>query len=211
MNQGRRAFILKSLGAGIVCGTAPGPIIPNFLRAAEDEQLKTIEAWMHRWMAVENKDVIGALHVSRFADPMYFLLKPITWKPNPDQSAYPQITVPIGFVTDFASIPRVFWSLLRPDGLYTYPAIVHDYLYWTQTTSKDVADNILRLGMGDFGISRATITTVYEAVKSGGGGAWKSNAQLKAAGEKRVLKEFPNDPRTRWGDWKKDPQHFSQV
>jgi hypothetical protein len=35
------------------------------------------------------------------------------------------ITVPHGFVTDFASIPQPFWSLLSPHGLYSKAAIVH--------------------------------------------------------------------------------------
>src|SRR5215217_6020711 len=107
--------------------------------AQEQVDSETIDAWMISWMN-QSRQPSGVLHLSRFADPMYFLLKPITWKPNPGQEAYQAVTVPEGFVTDFASIPRVFWSALRPDGLYTYPAIVHDYLYWEQTVTREVAD-----------------------------------------------------------------------
>ncbi len=40
------------------------------------------------------------------------------------------LEVPAGFVTDFASIPRIFWSLLSPTDLrYSKPAVVHDYGY----------------------------------------------------------------------------------
>jgi hypothetical protein len=146
--------------------------------------------WMDRWMnpGPENKDVAGALRMGRFADPMYFLLEPITWKPGADQpSAYPSVTVPSGFVTDLASIPQIFWSLLRPDGMYAYPAIVHDYLYWFQFTSKAVADDILRLGMQDLGVSKQTNFTIYEAVHYFGDTAWDGNARLRAQGEKRVV------------------------
>jgi hypothetical protein len=37
-----------------------------------------------------------------------------------------------GFVTDFASIPRPFWSLLPTWGQYGPASIVHDFLYWDQ-------------------------------------------------------------------------------
>jgi hypothetical protein len=39
------------------------------------------------------------------------------------------ITVPVGFVTDFASIPRPMWTVIPPRGKYNRPAIVHDLLY----------------------------------------------------------------------------------
>ena len=38
------------------------------------------------------------------------------------------ITVPIGFSTDFNSIPRGLWNLLPPDE-YGEAAVIHDYLY----------------------------------------------------------------------------------
>ena len=55
--------------------------------------------------------------------------------------------MPMGFFTDFASIPQVFHSLLRQNGFYLLPAVVHDYLYWKQTCTRDQADQILNLGM----------------------------------------------------------------
>ena len=42
----------------------------------------------------------------------------------------------------------------------------------------------------------------------GGEGAWKSNAEKKAQGEKRILARFPQDPRMRWDDWKQRPGVF---
>lgn len=43
------------------------------------------------------------------------------------------IVVPVAFVTDLASIPRVFWLLLPPFGEYLFGAVVHDWLYTTRT------------------------------------------------------------------------------
>jgi hypothetical protein len=175
--------------------------------AQEIERTKVIEAWMNEWMK-RDKDVAGALHLGRFADPMYFLLNPIKWKPNTDQMGYNAVAVPVGFVTDLTSVPRIFWSVFRPDGLYTYPAIVHDYLYWTQSTSREVADKIFKFGMEDLGVNRVTIAALYEAVHLAGQSAWNENTRLKSSGEKRILSVFPDDPRTRWDNWKKIPSHF---
>lgn len=36
--------------------------------------------------------------------------------------------VPTGYVTDFASVPRLLWWFTPPSGEYTLAAIVHDYL-----------------------------------------------------------------------------------
>lgn len=38
------------------------------------------------------------------------------------------VDIPEKFKTDFASIPRIFWSVFPPDGIYTQAAVLHDYL-----------------------------------------------------------------------------------
>ena len=39
------------------------------------------------------------------------------------------ITVPKGYVTNFASIPQIFWNILPPVGTYGKAAVIHDWLY----------------------------------------------------------------------------------
>lgn len=39
------------------------------------------------------------------------------------------IRVPIGFITDFATIPRSLYSIFPPIGRYNKAAMMHDYLY----------------------------------------------------------------------------------
>lgn len=193
----RRLFV-RELGFGMLGFWAASGF------AAKPPRDRVIETWMSTWIKdVETRQPVGALHLGRFVEPMYYVLRPITWKPNPGQESYAAVTVPAGFVTDLASIPRVFFSLLRPDGTYTYPAIVHDYLYWTQERSREESDTIFKLGMQDFEIAGPTIATIHKAVRSGGHVSWRKNAKRKKAGEKRVLRQFPEDPLTRWADWKK--------
>ncbi|MEO8327450.1 MAG: DUF1353 domain-containing protein [Nitrospirota bacterium] len=132
----------------------------------------------------------------------------MSWTPNPGQEKYAAVTVPTGFVTDLASIPRIFWSLLRPDGEYAYGAIVHDYLYWEQSRPREEADHILKLAMEDFEIDAPTVVAIYGAVSLSGQAAWNDNAEKKAQGEQRLLTRFPQDPRIRWADWKQRPGVF---
>jgi len=213
-SRGRREFLQQAVRAGARAFVGASVFLSANLSAAnaaedESERSKAVDAWMDQLMA-HKKKLGDTLFLGRFADPMYFLLKPIKWSPNQGQGDYQPVTVPTGFVTDLASVPRVFWSILQPDGLYAYAAVVHDYLYWTQSGSKDEADSVFRYTMEELGVGSATIKTLYQAVHLAGQSSWDENARLKASGEKRVLTAFPDDPRTQWDSWKKDPAHFAE-
>lgn len=201
----RRRVILRAVALGAAAITPALPRPSAFAQSGSRGDL--IDRWMSKWMT-EGKLPVGALHVSRFVEPVYFLLKPIIWKPNTGQEAYPAVTVPKGFVTDFASIPSIFFSILRADGEYTYPAIIHDYLYWAQTTKRSTADAILGFAMEDFKVNWGARSIIYRSVRLGGGSAWSGNTSARLGGEKRVLKTFPDSPTSRWSDYKKDLSLF---
>lgn len=194
---------LVPLGVNTICGAI-------FSSRTEAQSLSpaipdtTVESWMNELMYT-SKAPKGMLRLSRFSEPIYFLTAPISWIPNPGQDAYQTVTVPKGFVTDFASIPRVFWSVLPPDGKYAYAAVIHDYLYWTQERTREEADQILKMAMQDFKVGEVTINSIYTAVRVGGGFAWSGNAEKKARGEKRILSRWPQDPTTKYTDWIKRP------
>jgi hypothetical protein len=156
---------------------------------------------MQQWMK-QPAAANGMLSVGRFADRYYYLTEKIEWKPDDPNSRLAAVVVPAGFVTDFASIPRIAWSIFPTDGDYTYPAVVHDYLYWSQQTSRVDADEVFRLMMKEFQISDASIAIIHTAVRAGGESAWTENARLRQSGERRVLRIFPTDPKTRWKIWK---------
>lgn len=190
-----------------VLASALLPIVGAASARAEAEDPAAVAAWMDTWMS-DQKATVGNLHLGRFVEPIYYLLKPTIWLPDKGQEQLKSVNVPVGFVTDFASIPRIFWSLLPPDGKYTHPAIVHDFLYWTQTVPREDADQILKIMMEDFSVGGTTVTAIYTAVRTFGGLAWNSNAKLKEGGERRILKLLPEDPLTKWEDWKKRPDVF---
>ena len=47
------------------------------------------------------------------------------------------VNVPVGFQTDFASIPAILRPLVSKWGKYGKAAIVHDYCYWEQNFPWD--------------------------------------------------------------------------
>ncbi|HAG2581977.1 TPA: DUF1353 domain-containing protein [Salmonella enterica] len=82
------------------------------------------------------------------------------------------ISVPAGFVTDLASVPRIFWTLLPPDGKYAKAAIIHDYLYDNALRTKKEADKIFLDGMTVLGVPKWKRTVMYWAVRLFGRGMY---------------------------------------
>ncbi|EJC5177426.1 DUF1353 domain-containing protein [Salmonella enterica] len=80
--------------------------------------------------------------------------------------------VPAGFVTDLASVPRIFWTILPPDGKYAKAAIIHDYLYDNALRTKKEADLIFLDGMTVLGVPKWKRTVMYWAVRLFGRGMY---------------------------------------
>lgn len=99
------------------------------------------------------------------------------------------ITVPKGFVTDLASIPRFFWSAFPKTGPYMSAAILHDYLYWDQRCTRAESDRIFEIEMKSYGVNDTSRTLIFSAVSEFGASAWQANAVARAAGEPRFMSE----------------------
>lgn len=83
------------------------------------------------------------------------------------------IKVPVGFVTDLASVPRVLWAIVPPHGKYAKAAIIHDYLYVQAYKSKAYADGVFLEAMGVLGVPKFRRKLMYMAVKLFGRGNYK--------------------------------------
>jgi hypothetical protein len=83
-----------------------------------------------------------------------------------------QFTVPTGFKTDLASIPRIFWNILPPFGKYTEAAVLHDWLYRTHLVPRPDADEVLLEAMELGHTGRVTRWVIYIAVRLFGWPAW---------------------------------------
>lgn len=83
------------------------------------------------------------------------------------------VTVPAGYLTDGASVPRVFWSMLPPWGAYGQAAVVHDLIceYLSivdngilKRINRKRCDDILDEAMGVLGVPSATRLMINEGV-----------------------------------------------
>ncbi|ECC9619356.1 DUF1353 domain-containing protein [Salmonella enterica subsp. diarizonae] len=75
-------------------------------------------------------------------------------------------------MTDLASVPRIFWTLLPPDGKYAKTAIIHDYLYDNALRTKKEADLIFLGGMTVPGVPKWKRIVMYLAVRWFGWGMY---------------------------------------
>ena len=87
------------------------------------------------------------------------------------------IIIPVGFVTDFASIPRVFRWLIEKLGRHNKAAVVHDALYQNVAPgcynfTRKMVDQCFLAGMADLGVVKWKRTLMYWAVRLFGWASW---------------------------------------
>lgn len=99
-----------------------------------------------------------------------------------DSAILGTIIVPVGFVTDLASIPQPLWSILPPIGSYDRAAVVHDYLYTRNGCTRGEADNVLKEGMKVDEVQGLKLRMIYAGVRMGGWKIWNRyrNAERNA-------------------------------
>jgi hypothetical protein len=81
------------------------------------------------------------------------------------------------FRMDFASIPRIFWSILPPTGLYGKAAVIHDWLYRTQIYTRKRADQIFLEAMEVLGVAKWKRVVIYRSVRMFGWNAWRKRGK----------------------------------
>lgn len=104
------------------------------------------------------------IRVEYIAVDQWRLLEPFIYYVG-EEGSDDAITVPAGFVTDFASIPRWLWSIFPPAGAWAKASVIHDYLYRTQTRTKAEADHIFLEAMEVLGVGWFKRRLMYRAVR----------------------------------------------
>lgn len=108
----------------------------------------------------------GRVAVTPIDDKRWRLLEPLCYAGDVDR-----FLVPEGYVTDFASVPRIAVWLVPSYGRYTAPAILHDYLLTDalkagRVTSND-ADGLFRRAMREMGVPPIRRWLMWTAVRWG--------------------------------------------
>lgn len=109
------------------------------------------------------------------ADDHWELLAPLRYR----SAVFPSlVVVPAGFVTDFASVPRlpiVYW---RYGGRARKAAVVHDFLYQTHLPpTRSMADAVFAEAMRMSGVTWRYRWPMWLAVWLCGSSAWRSGPE----------------------------------
>lgn len=87
-----------------------------------------------------------------------------------------QVTVPVGFRTDFASIPRMFQHIISPVGKWSSAALFHDYIYSKQfegNISRKQADDMFYVLARHYHTNAVTAWVMWACVRMFGKWSWK--------------------------------------
>ena len=95
-----------------------------------------------------------------------------------------RVTVPVGFVSDFASSPFFVWSLIPPWGRYSKAAVLHDYCYSINLHSRKWSDDLFLEAMLVLEVPRWKALLLYWAVRLGGWLPWWQH-------QRRLRESFP--------------------
>lgn len=101
---------------------------------------------------------------------LWVLLSPLIW--DDGEARY---EVPTGFITDLASIPRAFRWLLEQNGGSRRAAVLHDYLYRSQRTTRAEADALFRKALAREDVNAFGRFLYWAGVRAGGWIAWSAN------------------------------------
>ena len=82
------------------------------------------------------------------------------------------IIVPANFITDFASVPRIFWPIISPIDKHANAAVIHDWMYQTYYAPKKRCEVIFLEAMGALNVPEWKKFCIYNSVYYFGWPTW---------------------------------------
>ena len=151
--------------------------------------------------SVASKAAPASPLIQPFGDGFFVLHSPVIYRIG---NSTDTVVVPAGFVTDLASIPGPGRALLHPNGPHGVAAIVHDYLYWNQSCTREEADGLFRLAMIESQVPASQYRPIYTAVRLGGARKFDDARRRREEGLPAIIPpEFRNLPAlTRWRSYR---------
>lgn len=151
------------------------PIKVEFIN---EPKIKPITEYERKWW------VLWLIPVS---NPKYKLQEDMEVLITFDNGKVFNIVVKKDYECDLASIPRIFWTIYPPDGLYRYIAILHDILYQSEWFSREINDMIFKVGMHE-DVPKSTRNIFYNAVRVGGWAVYKGHTKESICEAKKYIK-----------------------
>ena len=99
----------------------------------------------------------------------WLVIRPLQYAPRQGKP----ITVPAGFITDLASIPRLLRSVYDTQDECREPAVLHDYLYCVQFGERAEADALFLEALERAGVGLLKRRSMWLGVRAGGWMYWR--------------------------------------
>ena len=124
----------------------------------------------------ESLDLVNILIMSSFTKPFNVMVHNVPLNERPFEvsegflfysNEYGDINIPIGYRTNFADVPRIFWVFIPPCGRYSKATIVHDWLIDNKdlhTFTYQEINNIFLEAMEVLGVHIITRNIIYLSV-----------------------------------------------
>lgn len=122
------------------------------------------------------------------------LVKPLVYETLDGET----IVIWPGFVTDLASVPQIFRSLVPVNGRHRAPAILHDYLFVIQDRPRAEVDRLFLEAMEDAGVRWTQRQLMYRAVRLGGWLPWRRNTRALERDPWAYYESHGLDPARYW-------------
>ena len=116
------------------------------------------------------------LDMSSFTKPFSVLVHNVPLKERPFEVAedfvfysknHNDIHIPVGYLTNFADVPRIFWVFIPPCGRYSKATVVHDWLLDNKEQhdlSYREINKVFLEAMEVLGVRKVTRTIIYMSV-----------------------------------------------
>jgi hypothetical protein len=107
-------------------------------------------------------------------DGKWLLIQPLIYQSD---VALETFTVPAGFQTDLASVPRLPFVFLLAGDCARQAAVVHDFLYTSHLVDRATADAVLREASAITGVPVWKRWLMWTGVRAFGGSHWGPTAE----------------------------------
>lgn len=108
------------------------------------------------------------------------------------------LAIPFGFVTDYASVPRLPLMFMVAGDTAHEAAVVHDWLYTVHAIDgreidRDLADAVFREAVEAVEGSRILASVMWAGVRLGGGSSWDAEGRVQPEHVRQIIRTIQTE------------------